>query len=1041
MCTEKPAELQKKAEQIDTKIITQLAAQHTWNFKDGQTIEQRKLEEKNVIIQKQLEANKILQKQVNVEFAEITARKAASGMPTQTLPPAKKSWKQRQEEKKRAKKAKKHTQVADHNSYKIHSQIQQYTLARQNSFTPELQQEAEQNHIDCTALNAFISGYYKNKNGEPLNKEEAAKKEKDEALIRDYISGDVEKRAPHLKMMKNIMLNFEIEDYMLTDEYISTYGVYLFRMHEQMELFKNIWTDPINAPYFESLPELERDLLQAKYGGETNILSDFLKNRFALKGISLVDGQYYEDKDAASAAILQEAQRNKDHVAEQLNERKQALNNRIDGIYEHHLEVLAEEPLKEELERVEKRKPDWEKMSDMSGLNLTGYYTSYTLEDISFMRHRILDAPKQYEKHKETLHMLYQQFYRLIDTLGDLTKKLPAYQVIMYTHRYTPGALGMVAQIASQKQREIGEEEIQLRLHAGALIDLMNYYLKEDESLPQSTRVTAEQYGLLGDVLRIQQERKQQKARHAAVIDLEEADQIEAFDEIEEIDDSEEIEEIDDSEEIEEIDASEEVDAFDDARMFDDSDVFAEFDASEEVNAFEEVEEMETRTAAPHELARRTREEATNTYSDQREAASREALDALRKKLPKDAVPDLEKALEDYCQGTRYTVGYTEERRRLKVVLKELNRYRELCGPNHAASYGLFAIKQHLDAMTNGTLIPPDPEDILDYSKMRPEEKGATFSVATRNAFIRKLSYWSDQRDTPLFSHEPTVNDLKQRLVSNCYMVASTAGLVNLDPELLKECIRDNMDGTVTVRLFKTQKVETAAAEAPVEEVKKEEEMNDDDDDFVVIDDVKSKAEETEVQTELVPIYVKVSKEIPRIAGADALSAGALWMQMIEKACAFVGKNEKNTGYRSLWYGEGGDFLQRLIGVPPTNLRGVKEDELFERICNSAQDKVVFNAGTYDDAGDGMNDGHAYTVMGGKVEEGQRYVLLRNPYSTMSLQYDEKGSKSKVGHMFASHSDETYGQFYMRYEDFIKSFDRITSTDLKLAPRNSEQNN
>lgn len=1003
MCTEKPAELQKKAEQIDTKIISQLAAQHTWDFKEDQTIEQRKLEEKNVIIQKQLEANKLLQREVTVEFPEITARKAANGMPTQTLPPAKKSWKRRQEEKKRAKKAQKHTKVADYSSYTMHSQIQQYTLARQNSFTPELQQEAEQNHVDCTALNAFISGYYKNKNGEPLNKDEAAKKEKDEALIRDYISGDVEKRAPHLKMMKNIMLNFEIEDYMLTDAYISAYGVYLFRIHEQMKLFKNIWTDPTNAPFFESLPELERDLLQAKYGGEPSVfstLSDFLQNRFALKGISLADGQYYEDKDAASAAILQDAQRNKDHATEQLNERQQALNERINGVYEHHLEVLSEKPLQEELERVEKRKPDWEKMSDMSGLNLTGYYTSYTLEDISFMRHRILDAPKQYARHKETLHMLYQQFYRLIDTLGDLTKKLPAYQTIIYAHRYTPGALGMVAQIAAQKQREIGEEEIQLRLHAGALIDLMNYYLKEDESLPKSTRVTAEQYGLLGDVQRIQQEREQKRAEHAAVIDLEEADHIEAFEEIEEIDAFEEVEEIDAFEEVEEIDA------------------------------LEEVEEMENRTAAPHELARRTREEAINTYSDQREAASREALDALRKTLPKDSVPDLEKALEDYCQGTRYTVGYTEERRRLKVVLKEWKRYRELCGPNHAASYGLFKIKQHLDAMTNGTLIPPNPEDILDYSKMRPEEKGASFSVAARNAFVRGLSYWSDQRDTPLFSHEPTVNDLKQRMVSNCYMVASTAGLVNLDPELLKECIRDNMDGTVTVRLFKTQKVGTAA-----------EEVNDDDDDFVVIDDLKSTAEETEAQTELVPIYVKVSKEIPRIAGADALSAGALWMQMIEKACAFVGKSEKDTGYRSLWYGEGGDFLQRLIGVPPTSLRGVNEDELFERICNSAQDKVVFNAGTYDKAGGGMNDGHAYTVMGGKVEEGQRYVLLRNPYSTMSLQYDEKGSRSKSGHMLASHSDETYGQFYMRYEDFIKSFDRITSTDLKLAPRNSEQNN
>ena len=382
-------------------------------------------------------------------------------------------------------------------------------------------------------------------------------------------------------------------------------------------------------------------------------------------------------------------------------------------------------------------------------------------------------------------------------------------------------------------------------------------------------------------------------------------------------------------------------------------------------------------------------------------------------------------------------VGYTEERKRLKKAIAAVNA--ALAKETNAdAAQALTNIRDYFNRMTNGTLqIPVDTpaNQIMDFSETKLKEEGLDGAGSTRNSLIQGVSHWSDQSDTPLFSHEPTVNDLKQRLVSNCYMVASVTGLVELNPAKLKECIRDNRNGTVTVRLYVPQNQLT---DQPNQEIEAE-----DVDGFAVIGE--EEINQANEDAELVPVYVTIKKEIPRIAGADALSAGALWMQMIEKACAYVGRNGMK-GYKSLWYGEGGEFLRRLLKIAPEldYSKGITSEEdieamkdtLFQNICTARERNVIYNAGSSQRSVDGLNSGHAYSVLGGKVENGQRYVLLRNPYSTHSLQYDENGNRSMTGGLLSAGSDETYGQFYMEFEEFINSFDKVTHTNLNNAPQN-----
>lgn len=435
----------------------------------------------------------------------------------------------------------------------------------------------------------------------------------------------------------------------------------------------------------------------------------------------------------------------------------------------------------------------------------------------------------------------------------------------------------------------------------------------------------------------------------------------------------------------------------------------------------------------PVQIMRLTREEAIATPSDLNEQVSRQNLQQLNDQLHDAGLTEVANIVQGYIAGTRYTVGYTEERERLKKAIAAVKAAKKQHA-NGAAAEILSNMQNYFDQMTNGTLEVPEGLE-LDYTQKELEEIGRDGAGSTRNAMLRSVMHWSNQKDTPLFSHEPVVNDLKQRLVSNCYMVAAVTGLVNLNPNLLKECIKDNGDGTVTVRLFekvRTKKTKTTEQDPTGGGI--DEDLKDlkGAEDLEILDENDM---EEEYEYSMIPAYVKITKEIPRIAGMDALSAGALWMQMIEKACAYLGRDGR-TGYQSLWYGEGGEFLQRLLGVAPVTdyqkagaeLTPEAAETLFQNICNARARNEIYNAGTGSEGADGLNSGHAYAVLGGKVENGKKYVLLRNPYSTHSMQQNEKGEKSTTGFALSINSDETYGQFYMEYDEFLKSFAKVTHT-------------
>ena len=463
------------------------------------------------------------------------------------------------------------------------------------------------------------------------------------------------------------------------------------------------------------------------------------------------------------------------------------------------------------------------------------------------------------------------------------------------------------------------------------------------------------------------------------------------------------------------------------------------FEASEELRALKKranmTQEHQPEVTVPAGIISLTREEALSTDSDKKSFAARTKLfdSAMKITVPTEvplnehagAIAAVKEAAVKYFDTNHYSSGYKAESAAMRDLKDKLSKL-----PQNVFDQipELRVFKALVDSQTNGGLVVDmdyhHPE-LIDAANLRPEDtveeggrqfkKSVSFRDGAMNNFFTRS--WDDKTGDPLFAHEPTVNDLRQGKVSNCWMVSGTTAAINYDPDIIKNCMKDNGNGTVTVRLYRQIYVE--------------------DEHYVH-------------QPCAQPVYITVKKEVPKlITGGAIQTSGALWMQMLEKAAAFLGRENGQKGYRSLWYGTGQEWFFALTGrtgdgvagsggtyrFNPLGLTSLKNtgdsDRLFQDIMDANSNGYVYHYGSKADTSAGMNSGHAYTVLGGRVVGGERYVLLRNPYANMSLKYGEDGKQSLTESYFSSEMNETCGQFLIKYDDFLANMKDLSRTNVK----------
>jgi len=491
-----------KQEEIKLDIRQELTSVQHWNDVEGESAYQKRSSYAQRLIRQEQEENAALVAHVMESYQVEEADQAAAGTPQAALKPAKKSFKKRREEKKRAKEARKHTPVGDHVSWAARRDLQQRIEKRNNSRGP-LEQEILQSGVDGRVVNTFIQGHRTNKRGEPLNPEEQEIKQQDETVIRDYISKDLERRRPHLERMTEKMLSFRMTMDMFTDEYLETHAAELKALGDQMTYFQNIMNDPINVPFFEALPPLQKKLLEARWKSQYAAFGSMLVNRLAMKGVDLDSGDYCGESMQTEMAL----QLHQPMMA-RLQESIETCRRQEEEAYREQLEremEAARETLIQEYDL------DAEEVRAKGFQFTSRYQAGYVFQEMETYRSMIENAPVTFAAHQELLKHLYQQLYRQYDALSDLVLESNAAQEVSRRYFDAQGDMRQVAQLAVAMEEDLHIQREMLMQQINGTADAIKFYM-QDKKLSERAGKTLERAGWLQDAVRLQEERETERA-------------------------------------------------------------------------------------------------------------------------------------------------------------------------------------------------------------------------------------------------------------------------------------------------------------------------------------------------------------------------------------------------------------------------------------------------------------------------------------------------------------------------------------------------
>ena len=265
---------------------------------------------------------------------------------------------------------------------------------------------------------------------------------------------------------------------------------------------------------------------------------------------------------------------------------------------------------------------------------------------------------------------------------------------------------------------------------------------------------------------------------------------------------------------------------------------------------------------------------------------------------------------------------------------------------------------------------------------------------------------FQEEKDMPIFgSNDKPVIDtrlVKQGGVNDCYLISVLVGLAEKNPMFVYNMIRDNGNGTATVRLY-------AGEDA---------------------------------------VYVTVRKSLPYGEKASLASKGVFWIYLVEKAASRILERVTTTAgnvtrrvedpkaerkqltFSSLHYGTEQLAYQILTGKTAVNVSTTVQEEQEDQKANKGWDTIKNALSTgqlvtcsTDEAFPGILTKHVYYVAGiadDKIDNEDTLTLF-NPYGAGST-----GIKYiiKTGETQRTATDDTTdnGLFSMKKSDFMRAF-------------------
>ncbi len=257
-------------------------------------------------------------------------------------------------------------------------------------------------------------------------------------------------------------------------------------------------------------------------------------------------------------------------------------------------------------------------------------------------------------------------------------------------------------------------------------------------------------------------------------------------------------------------------------------------------------------------------------------------------------------------------------------------------------------MKKFIDEEITGLLISDSvvstgtgKRDLADPAVMKDDAASLKYQWTSGTAFVNGVSS----------------GDVVQGMIGDCYMMAGFAAVADKHPEAITNALKDNKDGTYTVRFYETSPYGAARAVS------------------VTIDG--------QLPTKGLGLHYGKGK-----------TTGELWPALLEKAYA-----QWKGGYQNIGNGgQAGDVMAALTGRNDTfvslsaststtsSSTSSSASRAFAAIEAALKAGKSVAAGTHGESSSEMYKGtgvyahHAYSVLGTSVENGKQYVTLRNPW-------------------------------------------------------------
>lgn len=360
---------------------------------------------------------------------------------------------------------------------------------------------------------------------------------------------------------------------------------------------------------------------------------------------------------------------------------------------------------------------------------------------------------------------------------------------------------------------------------------------------------------------------------------------------------------------------------------------------------------------------------------------------------------------------------------------------------------GLLEVPSNIDKYQNdekfSSFDPDPPESLSELGKQKQEELKNKISELkksnNRNAvnqikdLNKEIERYNNLYTDELFPALPNADDIEQTGTrKDCYFLSAIASVVNTDPYKIVNMMKDNQDGTVTVKLYE------------------------------IISSKNSK------NISLKPVYCTVNKSVDD----TKLSRKRLWVQILEKAFIKSGIRLGNLNYiKNITFSSYiGSSLNNIVKTIPNNRDFFQIDEGFsecalmnltgkesKRITFSLLNKrKYYEFGNYNHEANltynkikrfinnkkpvttsffssrntnlSIPGGHEYSVLDYKEEGKYKYIKIRDPYnglkmvksdvilSLLSVTYkiNRKGEISRF-------RQNGVGTFWIELNDFVRA--------------------